>query len=245
MKRYIFFFALALSGFLTNHADAKEKIVLSTLHYPPYIIQGEGGQPPTGFDVEVVREVFKRMNMDFELEILPWKRALQHARNGATDGVLSCSPRDAFLVSEPISTATDALFLRNDADLSEYQITHISDLPKYPELKIGGINGYKQLQLLDELNIPYDSSSDDDIALKKLFAGRIDVLLTIMEFGKYRLKQLELPDLVIDIPIRQKEYHVCFALNRKGVKALNARFNKTLNEVRADGTYDAIHARYK
>lgn len=239
---FAFWAALLTSSHTT--AQNTEKVVLGTLHYPPYIIKQPNGEI-NGFDIEVVREIFARMDVELKIDLYPWKRAIKNAINGLTAGVISCSPREQFHVSAPISTATDTLFVRSDHNFEKYPITSVQDLLKYPELKVGGVDGYKQLQLLDEVGIKYDRSADDTVAYKKLFAGRIDVLLSIEEYGKFQLKQLRLSNLAISIPLRQKLYHVCFSKSWLGIEGILKRFDATLTEVRNDGTFDAIHARYK
>jgi len=222
----------------------KDKTVLLTIHFPPYVIENDNSEL-SGFDVEVAREAFRRMNKPLEIKIVPWQRALASAKQGNVSGILTCSPRQIFLMSDPISTATDALFLNADHNFKNYPIASVNDLIKYPDLKIGGVAGYRQLKLLDQYGLPYDTSPEDSAALKKLFAGRINVFLTTKEFGEYTLQKLKLSHLIKIIPIRSKQYHICFSKLRPGIDDLIKRFNKALSTMRTDGTYQAIHNRYK
>lgn len=221
-----------------------DKTVLLTIHFPPYVIE-ESVSKLRGFDVEVAREAFRRMGQPLDIKIVPWRRALAATEQGAVSGILTCSPRQIFLMSNPISTATDALFLNADHNFKNYPIFSIEDLSKYPNLKIGGVAGYRQLKLLDQYGLSYDTSPDDSAALKKLFAGRIHIFLTTREFGEYTLQHLQLSRLIKIIPIRSKQYHICFSKARPGIKDLITRFNKALATMQADGTYQAIHDRYK
>ncbi len=234
---------------LAEHVEAgqhieTDKTVLLTIHFPPYIIE-EGDSKLRGFDVEVAHEAFRRMQEPLEIKIVPWRRALASAEQGVVSGILTCSPRQIFLMSDPISTATDALFLNADHNFKNYPISSVEDLIKYPNLKIGGVAGYRQLKLLDQYGLSYDISPDDNAAFKKLFAGRINVFLTIKEFGEYTLQQLQLSRLIRIIPIRSKQYHICFSKARPGIKDLIGHFNKALATMQTDGTYQAIHDRYK
>jgi len=231
--------------FKEGNAGENDKLTFGTIHFPPYSIVSDT-EIVHGFDADVVREAFIRMGKTIEVRPYPWKRAVQLAEVGEIAGVLPCSPRPkSFYMSDPISTATDALFFRKSFDLSKHPIMSISDLQKYPELLIGGVNGYKQLKLLDQKNITYDLSPNDESAFKKLFTKRIDVMLTVDEFAKYVLKNNGQSDSAQSIPLRSKLYHLCFSKFLPDVHQLKERFNQTLLEMRKDGTYQEIHKKYK
>ena len=246
MKIYILslIFLIVLQTYAAAEGS-RDKIVLGTVHFPPYTIESRVKADAKGFDHDLMVEVFSRMNLDVEIRYMPWKRALQKANTGEITGVFSCSPRDQFHMSAPISTATDALFVRDSFDVERHKISSIQDLKQYPALAIGGVDGYQQLKLLDEQDLPYDKSMNDDDGFRKLFAGRIDVFLTIKEFGDYTLNSLQLSNFAKRIPLGQKEYHVCFSKAWPHSLSLKDRFNQILREVRNDGTFDAIHANYR
>lgn len=247
MRHWLFLFCslILASPYVQAEETAPSKeTVLATIHFPPYIIESEDGSL-RGFDTEVAHEAFKRMGRNLRIEIMPWRRVLASAQNGDIAGVLTCSPRQSFLMSEPISTATNALFIPSNHDFKRYPISNLEDLKKYPDLLIGGVAGYRQLKLLDKLHLKYDTSPDDRSAFKKLFAGRIHVFLSIQEFGEYILNQLHLSHLIKVIPLQSKNYHVCFSKARENSTRLVQDFNKALHSMRADGTYQAIHDKYK
>ncbi|MDV7340178.1 transporter substrate-binding domain-containing protein [Terasakiella sp. A23] len=245
--KLLFILACALGIFMTGAAQAgkNEKLVFGSIHFPPYTIV-EDDKSLSGFDAELVIEGFKRLDIPVEIKIFPWKRVIQQAENGEITGAISCSPRPKkFYITQPTSRATDAFFFLNDFDFEKHPIATVSDLRNSPDLTVGGVNGYKHLQLLESKNIQYDSSPDDDTGFKKLFAGRIDIFLTIQEFGNYTLKQLDLSDMATSIPLRTKRYHLCISKAWPGAKEIHEKFDQVLKEMREDGTYDKIHAKYK
>lgn len=244
--KIFFSFILLIPLFFTvaNPAQAQSKLTFGTLHYPPYEIENpQGGLK--GFDYEVVEEAFKRMKIPMEIQFLPWKRAVQMGIAGVNAGVFSCAKRKAFYNSHPISTATDALYMRKNFDSKKFPIKTIDDLLRYPELKVGAVSGYKHVELLDQKNIPYDVSPTDEAAFKKLFAERIDVFLTIKEFANYSLRLLGLSTLSKHTALGQKEYYLCFSKSWDQAKLLKDHFNRTLEAIKRDGTYDLIHDKYR
>lgn len=247
MKKY-FFSCILFIAFVVlagTNAYAQEKIILGTLHYPPYEIENPD-DGLHGFDFEVITEAFRRMDVPLEIQFLPWKRALQKTTAGTFAGLFSCSgKRNTFHLSSPISSATDALYVRKGFDIKKYNIRTITDLGKYPNLSVGGVAGYAHMKTLDKIGKKYDTSPDDTTVLKKLFAGRVDVFLTIQEFADHTLSKLGLSHLAEHVTLGQKQYHLCFSKSWPDVERLKASFNKTLKEMKADGSFSAIHAKYK
>jgi polar amino acid transport system substrate-binding protein len=241
LKVILFFFAFSA---LSSTSYAQQKLVFNAVNFPPYQIQNPEGDLK-GFDVELVEKVFAELNIPVEIEYLAWRLALRKSLSGLSTGVFSCSARENYYLSDPISTATDALFFHSDFDFDKYPIEKVSDLKKYPDLKIGGVAGYKILDQLVEHYLPFETSPDDATAFEKLFAGRTDVFLTTKEFAEYTLAQLELRQLVTYKPLKQKHFYICFSKSWDKVLEIRDQFNKVLKQFRNDGTYDAIHNRYR
>jgi len=244
MARFFFIACVLIASVLSKPLHANETLIFHAVNYPPYEIKNATNGLP-GFDVEVIQTIFNKLNIPIKIEYIPWKRAVRNTLSGVSTGAFSCASRPIFHLSDPISTATNALFVKKDFNFAKYPIKTIEDLAKYPNLKVGGVLGYKQLNLLDKANIKYETSNDDDASFQKLFAGRIDVFLTIKEFAEYRLSSLDLTRFARIIPLNQKNFHVCFSKSWTGVIDLKNRFNEELAKLRKDGTYDAIHAKYK
>lgn len=247
----LFLLALAFVAGLSPQASAQQagkkeinKITLATIDFPPYSIENAlNGRE--GFDIEVVREAFRRINMPVEIIFQPWNHGLQRTLSGEIEGIFSCAAREKYQLSAPISSATNALFFNRDFDFTKYPIQQLEDLQKYPELKIGGVASYKHLDKLEALDIDYTTSPDNDSAFQKLFAGKINVFLSIREFGDYTIKGLGLEKFVTSVSLDKKDYFVCFSKAWVGKDETISRFNQALQEMRADHTIEAIHAKYR
>lgn len=227
------------------HATETETLLFGAVAYPPYTIQARDGLV-RGTDADLAYEVFKRLDIPVKIILYPWKRVLQLTETGKLTGALTCSPRPQdYLLSAPISKGTDALYVRTEFDLKQYPISNASDLLQYPHLRIGGVSGYKHLEILDRLNLTYDLSPDDASAFKKLFANRLDIILTIQEYADYTILNDSPTPLAKTIPLSTKPYHVCFSKKWPRIRQLREKFNQTLSEIREDGTYDRIQAKYK
>ena len=83
MKRayWIFFIILLAAG----DAYAGRLVKMATAPWAPYY---SPDLPNGGYIPDITREAFKRVGYDFEVEYMPWKRALEMSRKGRYDGIL-------------------------------------------------------------------------------------------------------------------------------------------------------------
>ncbi len=82
----IFFAVLSLAiVFLSALTASAEKIVFATTEFPPYIIVD--GDNLSGLQVEVVRELCRRLGIEPEIRVFPWIRALNSVKEGTADSV--------------------------------------------------------------------------------------------------------------------------------------------------------------
>lgn len=213
------------------------------MHYPPFEMSTpvEGLR---GFDHEVVAEVFRRKGLATEIVYVPWPRALSDTRNGLSPALLSCasSPERAedFLFSDPISRDTYGLFHREEKDLSA--ITRLEDVVGR---RVASVRGYISLSHLKEIGADPVELPSETAGFKMLGLGRIDFLYTGKEATDFYMKLHGVSSQYGFKEIAYLEYHLCLSKNYPGADALLPLFNDGLAELRADGTYQLIHARYR
>jgi len=213
------------------------------MHYPPFEMSApvEGLR---GFDHEVVEEVFRRKNLSTEIVYVPWTRAVSDTRNGLSPALLSCarSPERAndFHFSAPISRDTYGLYHRQGQDLS-----HIRQLEDLIGHRVASVHGYVSLAKLHEIGADPVEVPSETTGFKMLGLGRIDFLYTGKEATDFHMKQHGVSGQFGFKEIGYLEYHLCLSKKYPGSKSLLLLFNDGLEEVKADGTYQLIHARYR
>lgn len=67
-----------------------DKVKLSTKLWPPYHFYNDNGDL-VGISVKVLQCSFKKLNINLEIEVVPWSRAQQHTQIGISDGFFSAS----------------------------------------------------------------------------------------------------------------------------------------------------------
>ncbi len=220
-------------------AFGAEKVVFACNHFPPLKIEKSPEKP--GSDVEILREVFKDMNINFSYKFLPWKRALMLASNGEFDGLCSCSytkkREEKFYYSDMIAESSIGIFTKS----KKVKISNIGDLKG---LTVGVVRGYNLESELKKRKIKSLGLSSDFNLIQVLNRNRVDVIYSYKSPIKYILKDKKYKNEFFYHELRVSPYFTCFSKTRKDSENLLNRFNKSLKEIKEKGTYQKILTKY-
>jgi len=238
----VFVLWAALTGF-AGAAEAQTPIDIVTENYPPYEMQ-EAVNGLRGFDYEVAMEAFTRMGYKPTIRFLPWKRALKETERGTTAGVLTCAQNidraRYILFSDPISSFTDGLFKRKGH--AGPQIREIGDVIGQRVASMAGYESLKELQNIGADPVEVPNTLD---GLNMLQARRFDYLHGGREMTEFMIRKHGFAGAFEFISLDEQAFHFCFSKAYPGAEALVAAFNAALAGMRRDGTYQAIHAKYR
>ncbi|MBF0119931.1 MAG: transporter substrate-binding domain-containing protein [Desulfobacterales bacterium] len=233
--------SLIMIFFCNYPVIAQEKIVtLATLDWEPYI--GEKLEN-NGFISEIVHEAFKRKGYKVKNEFLPWARVIKMAEEGKVDGYypeyFTEELKKNYIVSESYPCGPLGFAKIKDKNIS---YKNMEDLKPY---KIGIVRGYVNTAEFDAATyLKKDEAVDDITNIKKLLAGRIDLIVIDKYVLSYQLKK-ELPDKLnqiefIEPPLETKELFTCIGKKIQNGEELMKMFNEGLNEIKKDGTLKKI-----
>ncbi len=175
---------LLIPALFADEADIIE--VRGHFNYPPYEYLGETGSP-VGFDVDIITEVARVMNLNINLELGPWDEVTADLKSGNIDvlmGVYYTPARDTvYDFSIPYETVSYSLFVNRNS-----QIKELRDLTgKSIVLVSGGISlGFIESQNLSA-SINLVNSAED--ALRLLAAGMYDCTILPKRLGQYSLEK--------------------------------------------------------
>jgi polar amino acid transport system substrate-binding protein len=237
-------FALALSLASSLSLAGEGKLEIAATEYPPYYGKDlENG----GFLTEIVVEALKRAGYDAEIKFLPWTRAFEGTKAGKHDGLYSVwyrKEREEWCVySDPIPPANETGFYkRKDKDIS---FKTIEDLKPYT---IGVGRGYGLPPGFEEASLKISRVKDDEVSLRKLHKGRVDLVLTDRILAKFII-DTKIPEAVTDLewmdpPVQVEIQHLVFSKKAGDYAARLVAFNRGLAEIKADGTLKAIMAKH-
>ncbi len=233
--------------FASHHGVAKAYTLVS-LEYEPYSYHSNGTFQ--GYDVEVLRECFRRMGEELEITLIPWKRALSMGMSGEVDGVFGVFKRPErvrkMFFSEPVRKEKISFFVRRDSPL-----VFDGDLNQLKNCSFGIVSGYSYGKAVDsflENEIPASRVQigvSPEMNIAKLLRGRFDIYVGDTISSLNIMKEMGVAEQVRKLgpSINSSDVHVAFSKKRK-LRFLRKRFNSALRSMRYDGTLDRIRKKY-
>jgi polar amino acid transport system substrate-binding protein len=232
-----------LLTFLTVTAYA-ENVVLACNEFPPFKMEkSDTGLP--GFDVEFLKEAFKRSNIELEIKYYPWKRALRLAEEGTVTGLCSCSKspgREKFLVySDLLGHASSGLF-----SLLQNHPSPKTDLSIVNGHSVGVVSAYNlEKKLVNSTPSRVDHIPNETLAANMFLNNRFDYYYAYEAPARFYLKKLSSTKPTTYTELDRAEYYACFSKKFKGYETYLQKFNEGLASIKQDGTYEAIMAKYR
>lgn len=252
MKKLII--ALLISYFPITQLHAYEPFLWADdENYEPYIFAADN-QQVKGLYLDIMVEVFKRMGIPLNSAVYPWKRTQLLVETGKADAMISiASPKRLVFLSatDPVIHLNFHVFARSDHPKIKkiMAIESIEDLKGFDIISYLG-NGWVETNLK---GLTVDKAPNFTSAILMLAKNRSDVFVDGSIIVKYTIKQLlkdpvnpvqglksvvQTPNSLETIPYsllirKDSKYH-----------SIIPEFNKTLKEIRRDGTYDEIVNRY-
>ncbi len=227
------------------HAPAcADTLVLAATEYPPYYSEAlPRGGPVTELTVTALR----RAGHVVQVRFLPWARALRLGELGEVDGLIGIwhSPERErhFLYSRPVA--------HNHVVLCHKPGTGPKRFTGFPALKpytVGVVRGDADPPGLTAAGIRTDAVNDDLQNLRKLSAGRIDLVLVDSRVARY-LASRHLPQLAatmqcLEPSVQEHPQYLVVSRHLATAAAVVAEFNEQLKRMQDSGEFAEIAARW-
>jgi len=233
---------LIITGTAETVFCQEKTIILATADYEPLL--GENLKDG-GVFTALTREAFRRVGYRFEVEFVPWKRAIVQAKAGEYDGVLGAvlTPE-----REPFFTNTEAIMPFKHLFFSRIEDTiTYTDLHELESYRIGIVNGSAIEGTLTEAELTFEAVTTYEQNLNKLMLGRIDLMVgdnfLMMDLLK---KHPEYDGKInpVSPPIKISTLQNLISKARPDHSTVVADFNRALQEMKEDGTFNAIVEEY-
>lgn len=248
LRIFSIFFILCLNISLSFKTKAVETIHLSTFEYPP---EHSKLLPHEGVVSHIIELAFAESNITVKWQYYPMSRAFMMAKSGRNAGTASYGFSkgriDGMYMSDSIiSSATYFYHLKT----THFNWHNINDLAG---LKVGITNklNYGDLfnnAIKDNIFI-VDNAQHDNLNLKKLLAGRIDIFPMTSGIAEYSL-MTNFPKGTLDKitynkkPIREYDSFIFFPKSSPKSISLLASFNQGLHKLHKSGQYQQIISNY-
>ncbi|MDQ0483511.1 cystine transport system substrate-binding protein [Alkalihalobacillus hemicentroti] len=223
--------------------EGKLVVATSGTLYPTSYYE-EGSDTVTGYEVEVVREMGKRLDLEVEFEEMGFDGMLTSINSGKVDlaanDITNTEEREEkFTFSEPIKYSYGTAIVRKD-DLSG-----IKSLDDLDGKKAAGASTTIYMEVARENGaeeVIYDNATNEQY-LRDVSTGRTDIIL-----NDYYLQTLALaafPDLNITIHPDIEYYPNNQAVvMKKDSGELESKVNETLKEMKDDGTLKELSEKF-
>lgn len=199
----------------------------------------------SGYANDLVTAAFKSAGVDIELRLMPYARCKRMAVNGEVAACLSMSPSPEFaglvqLSTKPLFTCQAGYFYSVN---KPPRVSRQEDLPR--NTVVGTVIGYEYPAAFERLSqrgvIVREESPSEDVNLKKLALGRIDLALlnyNEMKSPEWLINRAGVSGKVKKTNFRAGTLKSYIGFSRKhqqGMWALE-QFNKGYGVITADGT---------
>jgi len=224
--------------FLTARPLAAEEVLhLTTEQYAPFNFQSGGDI--AGLGADQVKEIMRRSGIRYDMELLPWSRAIGLAREKPMTCVFTTAhtvDRDSqFKWVEPLLVERTLLIRAAGSGVEP------ADVAAATAYRTGTQTGDYTVELLRNAGFTQiDLARDLDLTLKKLLSGRVD-LMAVSESFAHRLQDEGVPVEEVAVLYEQVFSIACSPETPDGIVK---RMQTALTAMIADGTQAEILARY-
>ncbi len=153
-----------------------------------------------GMNIEIIKEVCRRLNVTPKFNKLPWKRALEMVKQGRADAIFSLFKNEERVnyYNYPEQSINSVKMVIVTTKKRNIRITKIEDLKG---LKVGVYRGSSYGNEFDTSNwIIKDIAKDNETLLNKQLVGRTDAFVMDERVVKYLSKKLDIDDIFYTQP---------------------------------------------
>lgn len=216
---------------------------LVTATYPPY---NYFDKTVKGLNVDIIKAAMLSQGYQVKVQILPFARALEHAKKGKADGITLWYAKDReqwFDFSEPF-TQSSLVFYKKKSLAFEFK--EVADLAPY---SIGIVQKYAYpSNFCDQKNLKTSEVLTDEQNINKLVYGRIDLALIDKQIAKYIISK-EHPDKkhLFDSAgtLKSENFYLGVSKHAEDSQAKLAAFNLGLRFIAKSGELEKIISQYQ
>ncbi|TVP14296.1 hypothetical protein AYI87_10685 [Shewanella sp. KCT] len=209
--------------------------------YPPFY---STNLPSQGVIYHLAQAVFQHAGYPLAHRYYPFARAKAIMKKGGADVILGVwyrpSREEWIAFSTPLLSVNVVLYKRVD---SQIDFNTMADLRQY---RIGIGRGYANPEAFQNATLKTEAASSDAVNLRKLLAGRVDLVLICEDVARYLIERpgseyrgkLE----PVGDPLSVELFHIGVAKHLPNAQKILADFNQSLAELHRSGELSKILA---
>ncbi|KAA8372271.1 ABC transporter substrate-binding protein/permease [Leuconostoc carnosum] len=239
-----FFAVLVTLVNIPNVSAAKPHYVITTdATYPPFDFQDKNNQY-TGIDQEILKTIAKRQGFTYTLKPMSFNSATQSVSSGQADGVIAGMSitderKEVFDFGTPYYRSGIGWAVKKGSDVKS-----LKDLKgKTVALKTGTSGADYALSVQKKYGFKVTYFNDSDTLYNDVINGNTQATFGDLPVIQYAVKNgTQLKVMNAKSPIEAGWYG--FGVKKGDNAKLLTAFNKGFADIKADGTYDKIVAKY-
>lgn len=243
--------------------EGVQPFIVKTSPWEPFMYEEDGEYK--GISVDLLDLVMKRLNVDYEFELVPWSRAKKMSEVGEVDALLSAAygkDRESFIEFTPEQRAyglegvipthylhpvEGAFFVRTV--LEDAFVFESIDQLTQNQWRIGRNQGYAYAVEVDNVDWNHVYHVTEEESIEALVNGNIDMFLTSKAVGSALRDKMGLQDKISFAkgpPPYMGYQFLLFSKNSDypNIKELQFLVDEELLKVHEGGEYDEIVRRY-
>ena len=237
-----------------SEGPTRQIVSMTSSAWAPYI---GPALPGDGYIYQLVRQAFALSGYELQVTYYPWARAVHTARAGSSyAGVFpeyySSGREDDFVYSDPFPCGPISLFKKRGAEPEfltnplENQEKALSELRQY---RFGVVRGYINTDVLDNAAfLRREESRSDELNLRKLHFGRVDLVAIDPYVAEYLLKTTlaKYSDELVRMrpDLEHKQVYIAFSRRARNYRELIKAFNSGLEIMRSSGELQRMLVNY-
>lgn len=212
--------------------------------YPPFNYADENGNP-TGIDIELAREAFKRMGYKAVFESIDWEKKKSLVENGDIDCIWSCfsmdGREDEYKWAGPYMISRQVVAVNEDSDIHKLsdlggKIVAVQSTTK-PEQLFLGADGIRIPRLRELYSV-----EDRELIYTMLGKGYVDAVAAHETSIRQYMKDYDVSYRILDESLLTTGIGVAFAINDD--RGLDSELSAVFRQMAEDGTTREILSRY-
>ena len=228
--------------------DAKNsglpQILIGSDTYPPYIYLNNDGTP-TGIDVEIATEAFRRMGYAARFEVIDWEQKTALVESGAIDCIWGCFSMQGretlyrwagpYMVSRQVVAVNADSSIQSLSDLAGKTVM-VQSTTKPESIFLSGSDP-RIPQTVEVFSI-----EDRNVQYAMLACGYVDAIAAHETAILQYMKDNNAVFRILEEPLLVTGLGVAFAKNDS--RGLDHQLNDTFAQMREDGTLERIVGKY-
>ena len=209
--------------------------------FPPF--EFKEGTEYVGFDVDLAKEVCKRLGLKYEIVSTAWDGIIPNLKANKYDAIMSAmtitddrkkemAPTDPYIISDQSIAALKDSSIKTPEDLKGKKVGVQVDTTGQLEAEKTLGKKYANLKKYDDILT----------AFSDLAAGRVDAIVNDKPVSAYVIQKTYPDKMELVTTIKTNEgYGIWFKTENA---ALRDAVNTALKEIKADGTYNTIYKKW-